>query len=298
MDADLVKLYFPSLELPTLRAITAEAKKHKLKVAGHKPGNLTVREFVEAGVNEIQHARWYLIPGASLMEPQIAREFAERRDSGKPLTSNEMYSRLLADYNPAQADAMIELFVKNDTWITPTLGVSIALGGLGLSNYSDDPRRKYIPDLIWKSWDIGDGRRKAPNEETRELIGKLNARAAGFIPLLRDAGVPILAGSDAGYSNNFVFPGWSLHEELSLLRDAGLTNAEALQTATISAARFFKETKRHGSIGKGKAADLVLLDANPLVDIRNTRKIAGVMRQGRWFDRKALDQMLNDLAKQ
>lgn len=292
--ADLVKLYFDHLDPAVLRAITTEARKRKLKVAGHQPRNLTLRDFVEGGANDIQHGRYSLLHGASVAEGAVNAEFARRRDTAKPMTPLEYYTQMFAEYSPAQADAMIALLAKRKVWMTPTLDVAETLNGVGIRDYNTDPRRPYVPAAIWKSWQP-DGRRKPPTAEARKLYAEMNRRTIELIPRLRDAGVPLLAGSDSGHSNNFVFPGWSLHEEMWLLRDAGLTNAEALRTATINAARFFKQQKRYGTVGKGKAADFVLLDANPLVDIRNTAKIAGVMRNGRWLDRKTLDAMLDKL---
>ena len=107
---------------------------------------------------------------------------------------------------------------------------------------------------------------------------------------MQKAGVPILAGTDAG--NPFCFPGFSLHEELALMVVAGFTPAEALRSATLNPAKFFGLDKTLGTIEVGKIADLVLLGANPLQDIRNTQRIKAVVSNGRLFDRKALDEML------
>ena len=108
-------------------------------------------------------------------------------------------------------------------------------------------------------------------------------------------GVNMLAGSDCGASNNFAWPGWSLHEELAAFVEAGLSPLDTLRLATRSSARFLQEEPDRGTIEKGRIADLVLLNANPLEDIRNTQKIAGVMARGKWYDRKALDRMLGEV---
>ena len=117
-------------------------------------------------------------------------------------------------------------------------------------------------------------------------------QAKALVRLMRAARVPMLAGTDVG--NPFVVPGWSLHHELALLVDAGLTPLEALQTATLNPARFLEATDSLGTVAPGKLADLVLLDANPLADIRNSRTIRGVMINGRWHDRAALDALAAD----
>ena len=111
---------------------------------------------------------------------------------------------------------------------------------------------------------------------------------------LNKAGVKLLAGTDAAQA--FVFPGFSLHQELELLVRSGLTPLEALRTATYNPADFFGALDSLGTVSQGKVADLVLLDANPLTDIRNTRRIAAVIANGRVFDRPALDALLNHVA--
>ena len=113
-----------------------------------------------------------------------------------------------------------------------------------------------------------------------------------IVRTMRKAGVPILAGTDTG--NPFCFPGFSLHEELALLVIAGLTPVEALRSATLNPAKFLGLEKTLGTIEVGKIADLVLLGANPLEDIRNTQRINAVVSNGRLFDRKALDKLLAD----
>jgi imidazolonepropionase-like amidohydrolase len=100
----------------------------------------------------------------------------------------------------------------------------------------------------------------------------------------------MLAGSDS--PNPYVYPGFSLHDELGLLVRAGLTPAEALRTATINPARFLGLTDSLGVVSTGQVADLVLLDANPLQDIANTKRIRAVIQGGRVLNRRALDGLL------
>ena len=111
------------------------------------------------------------------------------------------------------------------------------------------------------------------------------------------AGVQFLAGTDANGWNS-VYPGFGLHEELKLLVKSGLTPMEALQTATRNPAMYFGELAAAGTIETGKTADMVLLDADPLEDIGNTEKIAGVVMRGRYYSRADLDAMLLRVAAQ
>jgi imidazolonepropionase-like amidohydrolase len=110
------------------------------------------------------------------------------------------------------------------------------------------------------------------------------------------AGVPFLAGTDTA-AGVHVFPGFSLHQELALFVQAGLTPLQALQTATLNPAKFMNRLSDLGTVERGKLADLVLLDANPLEDIGNTKKIRAVVLAGRYLDRTELDRMLNGVEK-
>ncbi len=110
---------------------------------------------------------------------------------------------------------------------------------------------------------------------------------------LQHSGVRIMAGTDA--PNAYVIAGFSLHDELALLVKAGLTPMEALQTATRAPAEFLGELASSGTIERGKLANLILLDANPLDDIKNTTRINAVVQAGRFISRKDLDKMLADV---
>ena len=105
----------------------------------------------------------------------------------------------------------------------------------------------------------------------------------------------MVAGTDAGVSG--IITGFSLHDELALLVDAGLTNEETLISATRLPATWLEIDDKIGTVEVGKFADLILLDANPLNDINNTRKISGVFVNGQWIDKIKIDQMLSDLAE-
>jgi imidazolonepropionase-like amidohydrolase len=122
----------------------------------------------------------------------------------------------------------------------------------------------------------------------------LRQKMAG-VRALRDAGVPLLAGTDVGFL--LICPGSGLHDELEHLVEAGLTPWEALRAATSEAARYLERDKDLGTVELGKRADLVLLDANPLDDIRNTRRIRAVVLNGRLFDRGELDGLLTEVAR-
>jgi imidazolonepropionase-like amidohydrolase len=141
----------------------------------------------------------------------------------------------------------------------------------------------YIPKMLRDYW------RSLPVDIATKMVG-LGAVHSDLVGRLNRAGVQILAGTDC--PNPFVYPGFSLHDELGLLVRSGLTPAEALRTATVNPAIFLGVTDSLGTVARGKVADLALLDGNPLTDIANTKRIRAVIQGGRLLDRRALDAML------
>ena len=126
----------------------------------------------------------------------------------------------------------------------------------------------------------------------RNFSKKLNAKFMSLVPQMQAAGVPILAGSDSGPFNSFIYPGASLQEELVLLVQAGLTPLQALQAATINGARFMGVAERTVAIAPGRDADLVLLTGNPLENIANIRKIDAVISRGKAYPAATLTNMM------
>jgi imidazolonepropionase-like amidohydrolase len=125
-----------------------------------------------------------------------------------------------------------------------------------------------------------------------QLRAQLLQKSMLIVGEMQKAGVKILAGTDSPAP--YVFPGSSLHDELQLLVESGLPPMEALQAATSRPAEFLHTTKDSGTVEVGKFADLLLLDANPLENIRNTRKIQAIILRGKLLDRATLDRLLAD----
>jgi imidazolonepropionase-like amidohydrolase len=175
--------------------------------------------------------------------------------------------------------------------MSPTLTVLRALAFIGDDDFRNDPRMKYVPaylrNTMWGPTAFGRNVRTAEDNAGAKRVYQKNLEMIGA---MNKAGVKIIAGTDT--PNPYVFPGFSLHDELALLVKAGLTPIEALQAATRNAADYLGLLDQTGTIEKGKSADLVLLDANPLVDIGNTTRIRSVIVGGRLIDRVALDEML------
>lgn len=248
--------------------ILAAARRAGLPVAGHQPSGLGLAEAVEAGQQDIEHG---LNPPLSGLSPQAR---------------SELYARL------ASAGA----------WYTPTLVVSRAVqvsGDSGLRTlFGPGSERATREQRYASQWLLGwwrmqlEERSRDTSSAQAEAIRRGYASSLEDVRRMRDAGVTLLAGTDAG--SVLVYPGFGLHEELRLLvEEAHLSPREALAAATISPARYFSLERELGTIAPGKVADLVLLDADPLENIRNTTRIFAVVQRGRLIDRASLDALLS-----
>jgi len=182
---------------------------------------------------------------------------------------------------------------NSNTWWTPTLQTLEMGARAGDPSYRDDPRLKYIPSLFEKLMWTPDADRKVANgtdESGRNVYAAMYELALRNVGQAHRAGVSILTGTDT--FDTYLFPGFSTHDELVRLVTAGLSPLDALRTATIDAAIFSGAQDNFGSIAVGKTADMILLDANPLRDIRNTQQMQGLFFNGQFFDRSSLDHLL------
>ncbi len=282
--ADFVKVY-ALLPRDAYFAIADEAKQQGITFVGHVPNSVSSAEASDAGQKSIEHLTGILI--ASSDKEAELRDKLVKADS--PQARGRVQTMALDTYNDKKAANLIAHFVKNQTWQCPTLTVLRSSAYLGEEKFRRDGRLKYIPRLQQQRWNFRLANRSGGDDAVEKKVLQKQFEIVGA---MQKAGVPILAGTDRG--NPFCFPGFSLHEELALLVIAGLTPVEALRSATLSPAKFFGLDQTLGTIEQGKIADLVLLDANPLLDIRNTQRINAVVSNGRLFDRKALDKMLGD----
>jgi hypothetical protein len=203
---------------------------------------------------------------------------------------------LLTTQDRQRCDSLIKLLAQNQTWQVPTLAWQRGGTFLDQRDLKHDPLDKYVPaywrDVTWRRFadEMMPDLLRDPLALRQEYFAH-NLQMAGA---MHRAGVPFMAGTDTA-PGVYIVPGFSLHDELANFVEAGFTPMEALQTATSNPARFLGREASLGSVEPGKVADLVLLTANPLEDIRNTRKISIVVANGQFFDRAALDQILHQV---
>jgi hypothetical protein len=286
--ADLVKVY-SWLSRDTFLAIAAEANRQKIPFGGHVPFSVSALEASDAGQKSMEHL-YGVVLSCSSREDELRTEMLK---TGVNLPGSERIrlemDEATASYDRRKATKVFEHLAKNRTWQVPTLDVVVPYAYSFDARVTTDPRLKYIPASVQQRWteeakSSTDGATKAKTFERRSQI----------VGAMQRAGVPMLAGTDAAWYQPYTFAGFSLHDELVLLVRAGLTPAEALQSATINSARFLGMEKDLGTIERGKVANLVLLDADPLADIHNTTKTLEVFLAGKEFSRPALDQMLKE----
>lgn len=295
---DFAKIY-NRLPREAYFALLNEAKAQGLAVAGHVPLTLSAAEASDAGQKSIEHLSGILLV-ASSQEGQLRQQSLSAMtggEAGKGIDSKtrrilrDMNERLLATYDPSRAAGLFARLAQNGTWQCPTLTVLRSIASLDDPAFVADPRLRYMPLGVRASWDpTTDPRLATKTAEDYALDRRTLRKQFEIVGTMKRAGVRFLAGTDV--QNPFAFPGFSLHDELSLLVEAGLTTLEALQSATINPATYLGTDRSFGTIATGKAADLLLLDANPIDDIRNTKRIAAVIIRGRLIDRAGLDNML------
>ncbi len=260
-------------------AAAEEAHKQGLPIVGHVPDKVRIREVVEAGQKSIEHLMG-IFEGCSTEEDKFIKGEGNLK-------------LLLTTQDQQRCDSLTKLLAQNQTWQVPTLAWQRGGTFLDQRDVKHQPLDKYVPaywrDVTWRRFT--DEMMPDLLRDPLALRQEYFARNLQMVGALHHAGVPFMAGTDTA-PGVYIMPGFSLHDELANFVEAGFTPMESLQTATSNPAKFLEIEASFGSVEPGKIADLVLLRANPLEDIRNTQKISIVVANGRLFDRAALDQIL------
>ena len=243
-----------NVKLETLKVITAEAHRLGMTVTGHVPKGMNALQAVEAGMDQINHMNY------------VETGFFPNRNRNNPPVSINL--------DDAKSKYALKFFQDQGTVIDPTIAVlELLLRPMNMPIESFEPgATKVPPELVVQINKKGES---ADEAEGLRLVLDVLLKIIGG---LHRAGVPIVAGTDVGV------PGHTLHRELELYVKAGLTPLEAIQAATLTPARVMKLENEVGTIEAGKRADIIILDANPLDNISNIRKVKFVVTQGRLFD--------------
>jgi len=295
---DFVKVY-STLPREAYFAIAKESNARHIPFEGHLPDAITVAEATQAGQKSIEHTGWMPLSCSSkedsLREVIVAgRQNVPVQPSQSVAISNpilERFKLLMATYDAGKAQAVYASLKKHGTWICPTLNVSQPFLWKNNQPFFTDEKIKYMPQWMQDRLNVGDLKAGIADADI-PVRKQWHAYLQKMVGDMYKARIPMLAGTDFPF---FCFAGYSLHEELERFVQIGLTPYEALKTATLNPAIFLKKEKELGSIEKGKIADLVLLDANPLENISNTKKINAVILNGKLLERKDLDAMLEQV---
>jgi imidazolonepropionase-like amidohydrolase len=301
---DFLKVY-NSIPRDAYFALAEEARALGIPFAGHVPEAVSTGEASDAGQLSEEHLINILLDCSTKADELRAARIATMTSDK---ITGEARLRALAwpdpeglfdTYSEEKAARLFAKFVENGTWHTPTLVVLAGFARARDDEFAHDPRRRFLPKQWTDSWDprVTFYLRDLSPEDYEALhlhIVALLVRYKKLVGDMRKAGVEFLAGTDSSGWNP-VLPGFGLHEELALLVESGLTPLEALQSATRNPARYFNKLGEMGTVEVKKAADLVLLRANPLEDIHNTQQIEAVILHGRFYSRKELNAMVKPL---
>ncbi|KAF9658508.1 amidohydrolase family protein [Tenacibaculum sp. ZH5_bin.1] len=261
---EFIKVY-SQLNEETFKAIIDEAQQQNMKVVGHIPT-----------VFEGKPAKEFFIPHFGL------------------IAHAEELSKQTNDYSYEKAQEFARLAKENGTWLIPNLTnmESIIKQAKSLENIQNLSSFKYVHPLMQSKW-LTANRYNGASANLMNYYQKQADFHKLIVKAFKEHNVPMVAGTDAGMSG--VVWGFSLHDELKLLVDAGLTNEEALASATRLGAEWLEISDKIGTIETGKFADLILLNENPLENISNTSKISGVFVNGQWIDKNKIKTVLLDI---
>lgn len=281
---DFLKIH-PGLSRAEFDAIAATAARLQIPFAGHVPEDVGVDAALDAGIASIDHLDGYM---ETLLPPKVD-------PSGG---FGGFFGVLLADAaEESRIEPVVQATAAAGVWLVPTESLfEHALSTVDAESMTKWPEMQYMPEGTVEQW------RAAKENLRRDVADKpgLVTRAIDLrhqlILALHTAGAGLLLGADS--PQIFNVPGFAIHRELGYLVEAGLTPYAALRTGTANPAEFFAATARFGTVQAGLDADLLLLDANPLEEIGNTRRIHGVMLRGRWLDRRELDRLLEQYRRE
>ena len=289
--ADFVKVY-TNLSREAYFAIVDQARRRRIRVDGHVPFRVLPVEAADSGQRTFEHLLAMAL-GCSTDANSERKDF-ERvlSDAGRsamversPLELFRHERRLYDSRDPAACTETIQAYQRNGVAEAPSLvGYHHVVHA---NEILSDKNLKLVPAAVRRNWE--ERLDSETGRTVRSILAPLVDLQVENTRLLHEAGVVLLAATDVGIP--MLVPGLSLHEELVLLVEAGLTPLEALRTATVNPARVLGMADALGTIETGKLADLVLLDANPLTDIANTRRIRAVVADGRLYRLTDLDRL-------
>lgn len=286
LQVDFVKITDNALSPELFLKSVQKATQRGYKTSGHIPFILPINDVSKAGLTTIEHMGYMLKAGAAK-----ELEIIEKHKNGEIdyRTANALMNQ---SFDEATALNKYKQLAENGTAIVPTLIGNRIISYWDEDDHSDDPELQYIGPGIIKTYQGRVNRAKAASAEAIEARHENYKNLVSLIPIINASGMMIIAGTDAGFLNSYIYPGFALHDELEIYQKAGLTPLEVLQTSVVNGPKYFGLTDKYGSVTEGKIADLLILNSNPLEDIKATRTIDYLIKKSKVYDKSQLDAML------
>jgi len=295
LNVDFVKVYDSKISREVYLEIITQAHQRGMKITGHMPFTVKLTEGVERGMDGSEHM-FNVYKACSSKEDSLTTLIQQREHTDKPISFYAAVPYFYDSYDENKAMELFKYLAQKKFTITPTLYVvQNDIVDLKYHDHSTDSLLSYIDPKIQATYQGRLNSAKKQSDEMNVALKRFMLKTNSMVPQMYAAGVNVLAGSDCGAFNSFMYPGESLHEELKLMVTSGLTPSQALQTAIINGAKFMGVANFYGSIQKGKSSDIVLLNADPLTDIQAIDQIDMVFSNGRLYTKSDLNNLLRSI---
>ncbi len=293
-SVDAIKVY-NGISAPVLQAIVERARRRNVPVVGHVPRTITASQAAELGMSVIEHSP---IRAADLAAWSVlTQDEVDGIRKMQSVTAREAMVWRHVDLNTREVAALIEHFAAVRIFLDPTLSVDEFDSLFLYPDQAAHPNNRFLKRSFVDETLGPEHQALKVSEELKGLARSGVEKRRRFVGMCHRAGVRIVAGTD-GPGIGTLAPGFGLHRELELLVAAGLTPMDTLQAATINAAAALRQEKNLGVIEAGKLADMVLVRADPRVNIANASRVEAVVLRGQLLDRRDLDAMLDGTARE
>lgn len=289
LEVDFVKITDNALSPDLFLKSVKEATKRGYETSGHIPFALAINEVSKAGLTTIEHMSYMLKAGAA-DEVDIIEQY-----KNDEIDYREASTRMNKSFDENIALNNYTKLAQNGTAIVPTLIGNKIMSYWDENNHRDDSELQYIGPGIIKTYQGRVNRVEKASPEAISARKEKYQKLLTLIPIIKKSGMPIIAGTDAGFLNSYIYPGFALHEELEIYQEAGLTPLETLQTSVINGPKYFGLSDQYGTVSVGKIADLLILNSNPLLDIKATKDIEYLIKKTKVYDKHQLDNLLENV---
>lgn len=289
LKVDFVKITDNALSPELFLKSVEEATQRGYETSGHIPFALPINEVSKAGLTTIEHMSYMLKAGAA-EESKIIKQYKNGE-----IDYREASTWMNQSFDKSTALKKYKQLAQNGTAIVPTLIGNKIMSYWDEDNHSDDAELQYIGPGIIKTYQGRVNRVEKSSSRTIKARKEKYKKLLSLIPIIKESGMSIIAGTDAGFLNSYIYPGFALHDELKIYVESGLSPLEALQTSVINGPNYFDLSDKYGSVTEGKIADLLILNSNPIKDIKATRDIDHIIKNTIVYDKDQLDKMLEDV---